>query len=349
MSRVADFRSDTVTRPTARMIEAMAAAHVGDDVLGDDPTVMRLEATFAALFGKEAAIFLPSGTMGNQCAVAAHIVPGEEVIVEANSHIFKYEGGALARIAGAHVNMIQGERGMFPLPDLARAFRAPSVHFPRTGLVCVEQTHLMSGGCIVPMEYLEEVKDMAAHHGVPVHMDGARLLNAVVESGIPATDFAAACDSCWIDLSKGLGCPVGAVLAGSADFIAQAWTWKQRLGGAMRQAGILAAAGLYALDHHVARLAEDHANARRLSELLAGATGLRQDDAEVATNMVFFDISALGVPASRFAELLAARGVEIVPVGPSRLRAVTHLDVGVAEIEVAAAAIRSLAAELAGG
>ncbi len=341
--------SDTQTRPTAAMREAMARAEVGDEQRGLDPAVTALCHRVAHLLGKEEAVFLPSGAMCNIIATLVHCRPGDEIVADAGAHIVSFEAAGAAALAGAAVRTIQGDRGIFTADDLAAALRPANRYSPRSRMVVIEQTANMAGGTIWPLPVVEGVAALARQHGLAVHMDGARLLNAVVESGIPATDFAAACDSCWIDLSKGLGCPVGAVLAGSADFIAQAWTWKQRLGGAMRQAGILAAAGLYALDHHVARLAEDHANARRLSELLAGATGLRQDDAEVATNMVFFDISALGVPASRFAELLAARGVEIVPVGPSRLRAVTHLDVGVAEIEVAAAAIRSLAAELAGG
>ena len=342
MSRVADFRSDTVTRPTARMIEAMAAAHVGDDVLGDDPTVMRLEATFAALFGKEAAIFLPSGTMGNQCAVAAHIVPGEEVIVEANSHIFKYEGGALARIAGAHVNMIQGERGMFPLPDLARAFRAPSVHFPRTGLVCVEQTHLMSGGCIVPMEYLEEVKDMAAHHGVPVHMDGARLWNAQAETGVSFEEYGRICDSVSVSLCKGLSCPVGSMLIGDGAYIERARHVRKWMGGGMRQAGYLAACGLVALKETLPLISEDNARCRGLSVAALGLDGLKMAQDTVDTNVLFLEVTAPKLDAPMLESELAERGVLALALGPRLLRFVTHRGITHADVDHAVNALQSI-------
>ena len=342
MSRVADFRSDTVTRPTARMIEAMASAQVGDDVLGDDPTVIRLEATFAAMFGKEAAIFLPSGTMGNQCAVAAHIVPGEEVIVEANAHIFKYEGGALSRVAGAHNYMIQGERGMYPLPDLVRAFRAPSVHFPRTGLVCVEQTHLMSGGCIVPMEYLQEVKDMAAHHGVPVHMDGARLWNAQAETGVGFEEYGSVCDSVSVSLCKGLSCPVGSILIGDGAFIERARRVRKWLGGGMRQAGYLAACGLVALEETLPLISEDNARCRRLSVAALGLDGLNMAQETVDTNVLFLEVTDPRLDAPMLESELAERGVMALALGPRLLRFVTHRGITDPDVDHAVHALQSI-------
>lgn len=342
MSRVADFRSDTVTRPTARMIEAMASAQVGDDVLGDDPTVMRLEATFAAMFGKEAALFLPSGTMGNQCAVAAHIIPGEEVIVEANAHIFKYEGGSLARIAGAHVHMIQGERGMFPLPDLVRAFRPPSVHFPRTGLVCVEQTHLMSGGCIVPMEYLQEIKDMSAHHGVPVHMDGARLWNAQAETGVGFEEYGAVCDSLSVSLCKGLSCPVGSMLVGDGAYIERARRVRKWMGGGMRQAGYLAACGLVALEETLPLISEDNARCRRLSVAALGLDGLNMAQETVDTNVLFLEVTDSRLDAPMLESELAERGVLALALGPRLLRFVTHRGIIDADVEHAVRALQSI-------
>lgn len=338
--------SDTQTRPTPAMRAAMAHAEVGDEQRGLDPAVNALCRRVAGLLGKEAALFLPSGAMCNLVAILVHCRPGDEIIAEAGSHIVNFEAGGAAALAGAMVRPIQGDRGIFVAADLAKAIRAQSRYAPRSRLVAVEQTANLAGGTIWPLPVLEEVAGLARAHGLATHMDGARLLNAVVESGLSAADQAAMFDSCWIDLSKGLGCPVGAVLAGSADFIQEAWQWKQRLGGAMRQAGILAAAGLHALEHHVDRLAQDHANARRLSDLLAGVPGLHQDDARVETNMVFFDVSALGVDAAGFVARLAERGVEMVAMGPTRVRAVTHLDVGEAEIDQAAEIVARLAKEI---
>jgi len=338
--------SDTQTRPTPAMREAMARAEVGDEQRGLDPAVTALCRRVAALLGKEAAVFLPSGGMCNLVSILVHCQAGDEIIAEAGAHIVNFEAGGAAALAGAMVRPVPGDRGIFTATDLAAAIRPESRYAPRSRLVAVEQTANLAGGTIWPLPVLEEVAGLARRHGLATHMDGARLLNAAVESGISAADHAAMFDSCWIDLSKGLGCPVGAVLAGSEAFIQAAWRWKQRLGGAMRQAGILAAAGLYALDHHVERLAEDHANARHLSDLLAAVPGLHQDDAPVETNMVFFDVSALGVDAETFVGRLAALGVEMVAMGPSRVRAVTHLDVNRADIETAAGLVARLAEDL---
>lgn len=342
MSRIADFRSDTVTRPTARMIEAMASAEVGDDVLGDDPTVLRLEESMAAMFGKEAAIFLPSGTMGNQCAVAAHIVPGEEVIVESSAHIFKYEGGSLARIGGAHVHLIQGERGLYPFPDLHRAFRPPSVHFPRTGLVCVEQTHLMSGGSILPMEYLQEVHEMAAHHGVPVHMDGARLWNAQAETGVDFSAYGAVCDSVSVSLCKGLSCPVGSILIGDGGYIERARRVRKWMGGGMRQAGYLAACGLVALEETLPLISEDNARCRRLSVAALGLDGLKMAQETVDTNILFLEVTEPRLDAPMLESELEERGVMALALGPRLLRFVTHRGITDADVEHAVRALQAI-------
>jgi threonine aldolase len=345
MNKAADFRSDTVTRPTARMLEAMAQAKVGDDVLGDDPTVAELEQRFAALFGKEAGLFLPSGTMANQCAAATHIVPGEEVIVEANAHIFGYEGGGLARVAGAHVNLVVGERGMFPLPELARAFRQPSIHAPRTGLVCVEQTHLFSGGSILPIEYLHEVYGMAAHNGVPVHMDGARLFNAQAETGLDFKVYGAVCDSVSVSLCKGLSCPVGSVLIGDGAFIERSRHVRKWLGGGMRQAGFLAACGLVALDETLSLISEDNARCRRLSVAALGLDGIKLAQETVDTNILFFEVTDPRLDAPMVESELEEHGVLTLALGPRLLRFVTHRGIVDSDIERAVGALQTILSE----
>jgi len=337
---VADFRSDTVTKPTARMLDAMQSAHVGDDVLGDDPTVQQLERKLCELFGKEAAIFLPSGTMANQCAVAAHIVPGEEVIVEANAHIYQYEGGGLSRIAGAHVRTIQGDGGMFSFGHLARSFRPPSVHMPRTGLVCTEQTHLMAGGAILPLEYLEEVHGMAAHHGVPVHMDGARLFQAQIETGIDMAVYGATCDSLMISLSKGLSCPVGSVLLGDGAFIERAKHVRKWMGGGMRQAGYLAACGLVALDETWDVLGEDNARCRRMVGLLLGLDGVKLAQPTVDTNILFLEVTHPELDAPMIEAALADEGVFAIAMGDRLLRFVTHRHITDADADHAIGALQ---------
>jgi len=344
MSHIADFRSDTVTKPTARMLDAMSNATVGDDVLGDDPTVQLLERTMADLFGKQAAIFLPSGTMANQCGVAAHTVPGEEAIVEANAHIFSFEGGGLARVAGVHVNTIQGERGMFPFPDLSRAFRPPSVHFPRTGIVCVEQTHLLSGGSILPVEYLEEVKGMAAHHGVPVHMDGARLWNAQAETGIDFARYGGLCDSLSVSLCKGLSCPVGSMLLGDGAYIERAKHVRKWLGGGMRQAGFLAACGLVALEETLPLLSEDNARARRLSIAALGLDGLNMAQETVDTNILFLEVTHPDLDAPMVESALTEHNVLALALGPRLLRFVTHRGISDADVEHAVRALQEILA-----
>jgi threonine aldolase len=329
--------SDTQTRPTAAMRAAIAAAEVGDEQRGEDPTVNALQERVAALLGQEAALFLPSGTMCNAIAFQLHLRPGDELLLHASAHPVGFEAGGPAALAGAMIRTLPGDGGIFEA-DAVRAAIRPIAdrHAPRTRCVSVEQTTNLGGGHVWPLEQCVSVLAAAAEHGLRTHLDGARLLNAVVASGIPAADWARGFDTAWIDFSKGLGAPVGAALAGSTELIEEAFRLKHRLGGAMRQAGIIAAAGLYALDHHVDRLAEDHARARRLAEGLAALPGVHLDAGGVETNIVVFDVP----DAPAFSAALARRGVRVGAIGPRRLRAVTHLDVDDDGIERALAAAR---------
>ncbi len=337
MPRVNLF-SDTQTRPTDAMRRAMAAAEVGDEQRFEDPTVIALCERVAELLGCEAAVFLPSGTMCNVIALRLHIRPGgDAVLLHPDSHPVRFEGGGPAALAGAMVVPVPGARGMFGADALEAALSAPGDRYaPRSRLVCVEQTTNVAGGRVWPREQLRAVVALARARSLRLHLDGARLMNAVVASGIPAADWAAGFDSAWIDFTKGLGAPVGACLAGSASFVEEAWRHKQMLGGAMRQAGIVAAGALHALDFHVDRLAEDHANARRLADGLAEVPGVALDPASVETNIVVFEVD----DAPRLCARLAAQGVVMGAFGPRTVRAVTHLDVGVDEIDVAIGAVR---------
>lgn len=336
-----DLASDVKTRPTAAMRQAMAMAEVGDEQAFEDPTVNALCERVAALLGKEAALFAPSGAMCNQLAIATWCRPGDEVLCERTAHIAVYEAGGPAANAGVMMHAIHGQRGQFTADELHASFRAKWRHCPQPSLVCVEQTANLGGGSVWPLDQLNGVAELAHARGLRTHMDGARLLNACAATGIAARDYAGHFDSVWIDFSKGLGAPIGACLAGSREFIERAWVIKQRLGGAMRQAGIIAAGALYALDHHVDRLGEDHANARRLAQGLAPLRGVILDAAHIETNIVFFelDIVALGFNAHEFSRRLAAHGVRIGPFDDRTLRAVTHLDVSSADIDITLAAV----------
>jgi threonine aldolase len=336
-----DLISDTGTRPTPAMREAMASAPVGDESLWEDPSVTALCERVAALTGKERAIFLPSGTMCNLIAILVHCKPGDEILTAVDSHIVNNEGAGAAAYAGSFVREVPSERGMFT-PDAMRAAIQPKGYArgPKTRLVSFEQTHNAGGGSVWPLEKLQAVSEAARAEGLKVHMDGARLPNAAIASGVSMQAFSDTVDSVWIDFSKGLGCPVGAVLAGDRAFIEEAWLCKMRLGGAMRQAGIVAAAGLYALDHHVERLAEDHANARLLAAALDEMPGIKVLLKPVETNLVFFDVSGTGMTAREFADRGIAKGVRIGVDGPTSLRAVTHLDAGRAAVQEAIEIIR---------
>ena len=339
--------SDTQTLPTPAMREAMARAPVGDEQRMEDPSVNRLCEMVADRLGKEAAVFLPSGTMCNEIAIRVHCSAGDEVIADRTAHIVHFEGGAPAALSGVMIAPLDGERGVYTAEQARAAVRDPANRYaPRTRLLAVEQTANLGGGTVWPVEALRAVVEVAREHGLGTHMDGARMLNAAVAAAVASRDIAGGFDTAWIDLSKGLGCPVGAVLATSRDRIDDVWRWKQRLGGAMRQAGILAAAGIHALDHHVDRLADDHRLARRFAEGVAGIRSLGIDLESVETNIVYFRVEEeSGRSAKEIVAALAERGATIGALGPRLLRAVTHLDVDVAGVDTALEALREVMAE----
>ncbi len=342
-----DLRSDTVTRPTAAMRRAMAEAEVGDDVFGDDPTVIALEQRVAVLAGKEAALFVPSGTMGNQLAVNVLTRPADEVLLEAESHLYFYEAGGLGANSGCLANPIRGEHGLLPLEALTAALRDDDDHIARVTLVCAENTHNRAGGAVVPLERLRALADLARSRNLRVHLDGARLWNASAATGVPIADWAACADTVMMCFSKGLGAPVGSILTGSTEHMRSARRTRKRWGGGMRQVGILAAACLHALDHHVARLADDHARAKRLADALALIHGVRVLPAE--TNIVYLDLEPPIPDARSVAAALAERGVRLSVYGPRRLRAITHLDVDDAGVERAIEVCREVLATAAVG
>lgn len=335
---VINLLSDTQSKPTDAMRRAIAAAEVGDEQRGDDPTVCALQERAAALLGHEAALFLPSGTMCNAIAFRLHIRPGgDEVLLDRTAHARRFEAGGPAAISGAMIHPLDGENGMFTPEMLAASLHpAGDRHAPRSRLVSVEQTTNLGGGRVWPLERVRGVLDVARANGLRAHLDGARLMNAVVASGVDAATWAGGFDTAWLDFTKGLGAPVGACLAASRDLIAEAWRYKQMWGGAMRQAGIIAAAGLYALDRHVDRLADDHARARRLAEGLAGLPDVGVDPAAVETNIVMASVADPAVFCAR----LKAEGVLANPADAGRVRFVTYLDIDDAAIDAALAAAR---------
>jgi threonine aldolase len=331
--------SDTQTRPTPAMREAMARAEVGDEQIGDDPTVNLLCERVADLLGKEAAVFMPSGTMCNVAATLVHCRPGDEILAHETAHIIAREGGAHAALGGFQITPLEGDDGQFTPDTLRRALHPRTRYQPPQVLVSVEQTANIGGGTIWKKKALDEVVSIAKSAGMATHMDGARLLNATVATGIPARDMAAGWDSAWIDFSKGLGAPIGGAIAGSRAFIDEIWRWKQRLGGAMRQAGICAAACVHALDHHVERLADDHANARALARGLSQIPGIEVQEPE--TNLVFFRPDGAGVPGDRMVAALNKRGV-LLAMMDGRIRACTHLDVTAPMIEETVGHVREI-------
>lgn len=354
-STIIDLRSDTVTQPTAAMRAAMLSAPLGDDVFGDDPTVNALQSRIAAMLGKEDALFLPTGTQSNLTALMSHCQRGDEFIVGQGAHTYRYEGGGGAVLGSIQPQPITNQSdGTLALADIEGAIKPDDAHFARTRLLCLENTF---GGQVLSMDYLREATALARRHGLATHLDGARLFNAAVamaadggdakghardtsEPRAVAREMADLFDTVSVCFSKGLGAPVGAALAGSKDYIAEAWRVKQRLGGAMRQAGIIAAGALHALEHHVDRLAEDHANARRLAAGLAGIEGIVIDPATVETNLVYFSLAPrAALDGSRFCDALRAQGVRMGALGPNLVRAVTHLDVDGADIDAAIAAV----------
>jgi threonine aldolase len=320
-----DLRSDTVTRPTPGMREAMFRAEVGDDVLDGDPTTRMLEDRVAEILGKERALFFPSGIQANQTALAVHGRPGSEVILEAGAHIFNYEEGAGAALSGLQLRPVAAQEGLLSAELVREAIRPRSPYVHPTCLVALENTHNSAGGKILPLETFGEIRDVAEAAGVPIHLDGARLWHACAETGISPSRYGALADTVMVSLSKGLGAPVGSLLAGSAEAMERAWRIRRRLGGGMRQSGILAAAGLYALEFHMDRLAEDHGRARELARGAESVEGLGVPMPD--TNIVMVDILADGVSPGKMLDRLSRAGVLMVQFGPRRLRAVTHLDV----------------------
>ena len=339
-----ELSSDTRTKPTQAMRQAIANAVVGDEQAGEDPTINALNERVAALLGKEASVFLPSGTMCNQIAMALHCRPGDELIAHRDAHVIVWEAGGAGHLAGAQTFGIDQPDGILTVEQVAAAIRPINRGMPRSKLLVIEQTSNSGGGRVWPLERVQAVATLAHAHGLAVHMDGARLMNAVVKSGVSPAQFAAPCDSVWIDYSKGLGAPIGASLAGSKEFVQDAWRLKQRFGGAMRQAGIIAAAALYALDHHVDRLAEDHANAQVLATGLAEVPGIAIDPTTVETNLVFFTVTKQGWTAERLATQCRSNGVAFGYFGPARCRMVTHHDVTTADCRRAAEVVREVLA-----
>jgi len=341
--RTLDFRSDTVTVPTSGMRAAMAEAEVGDDVFGEDPSVNRLQERVAELLGKEAALYLPSGTMSNLVGTRTHCSHGDEMICEANCHILFYEQAGYAQINGMAARTVVGEHGVLRPEQLVDLIRPGNSHFPRTRLVLLENTHNRGGGRIQPYETVEAICRWAHENGLRTHLDGARLLNAVVATGIEAPRWTQHFDTVSICFSKGLGAPVGSALAGSRELIDQAHRHRKVLGGGMRQSGIIAAAALYALENNVERLAEDHANARRLAEGIRQIDRLQLDPEVVDTNILFFNVDASLGTAAEFASRLAKQGLMMLPTAPTKIRAVTHLNVNSHDVDQALEIIGAVA------
>jgi threonine aldolase len=329
--KVLDFRSDTVTKPTPAMRTAMANAEVGDDVFDEDPSVHALQRKIAERLGKAAAVFVPSGSMSNQIGVRIHCRPGDELICEAGCHIYNYEQGAYAQLSGVATRTVEGQNGVLRLEQLTGLIRGSDEHLVRTRLVCLENTHNRGAGRIQPYEIVESICNWAHSNNLMTHLDGARLFNAVVATGIAADRWAKHFDTVSVCFSKGLGAPVGSALAGPKDLMKEARRHRKLFGGGMRQAGILAAAALYALDHHVDRLAEDHANAARLAKAVRGIPALEVVGDTVDTNIVIFRVDAPLGTAAEFCTRLKERGLLMLAIGAQQVRAVTHLDVNEAD------------------
>lgn len=322
-----DLRSDTVTRPTPAMMKAMMSAPLGDDVLGDDPTVIKLQNETARLLGKPDGLFVPSGTMGNQIAIMTHTRPGDEVILDYQSHIFRYEVAGAAVMSGVQFNALSGPGGVMTVKQIQEAIRPEDIHQPATTLVCLENTHNRAGGTIYPIEEIDRIYRICRKNKIRMHLDGARLWNASVASGISLKDYAKYFDSVMVCFSKGMGCPVGSVLAGEKKFIAKAARYRKMMGGGMRQAGLLAGAGLYALKHNIKRMADDHRRAKMLGQMISQISKIKIDLMSVQTNIIVFDIKRTGMTPEQAMVKLAQKGLWVVPFGATKLRAVTHLDV----------------------
>ncbi len=344
MKDLIDLRSDTVTKPSPDMRKAMAEAEVGDDVYGEDPTVKALQEKVAHLLGKEAALFVPSGTMANQLAIKTHTQPGDEVIIEASSHPYSFEGGAGAALSGIQFQCLKGSRGILDASQIEEGIRPPDHHFAVTRLICLENSHNRGGGSVYPLEKMADIHRLAKSRGLSVHLDGARLWNASVATGIKTQEYARWADSVSVCLSKGLGAPIGSLVAGSKEFIDRVHRFRKMFGGGMRQVGIIAAAGIYALDHNLDRLREDHQNAKRLAVGLKEFKGVSIDPKHVETNIVIFDVANTGMTATQVSEAMKNEGVLIHAFGKTQVRLVTHLDINAEEIEKALKAFKKVLA-----
>ena len=339
-NKIVDLRSDTITRPTPAMRQAMAEAEVGDDVFGDDPTVNALEQNTAELLGKEAAVFVPSGTMANELAIRCHTQPGDEILLDANAHIYWYEAGAPAALSGVSCRVLPGVQGIFTADQVRAELHPLDVHFTPTRLLALENTHNRGGGSIWPVQQLKEVCGVAREAGVSTHLDGARLWNATAATGIAEAEYAKEFDSVSVCFSKGLGAPVGSALIGTTDFIERARHFRKQFGGGMRQAGIIAAGALYALTHHRERMVDDHANAKRLAMGLIDIPGIRVISEDVESNMVYFDVE--NQTAAELVTHLNKKNVLVLDTGLNTIRAVTNLEVEANDIDRAIDGIRKV-------
>lgn len=340
--RIADFRSDTLTKPTAEMRQVMLTADVGDDVFGEDPTINKLQKTMAELTGKEAALFVTSGTQGNQVCINAHTRPGQEIIVDRQSHIFNYECGGPALLAGVQLYPIDGQNGVITSKQVDFAVRHDDVHYPQTALVCLENTNNRCGGTIFPLDEIKRISEFARSKGLKMHLDGARLWNASVATGISIREYASYFDSVMLSFSKGIGAPVGSVVVGDRNFIERAYYYRKVYGGGWRQAGILAAGCLYALENHFERLAEDHRRARTFAEEISRIPAVKIDLNTVETNIVIFDVDLPDFHAEKFLKRLEENNVLMLEIDPNRIRAVTHLDLTDEDVEYAVEVIKKV-------
>jgi threonine aldolase len=336
-----DLISDTVTQPSAHMRAAMMAAPVGDDVFGEDPTINKLQQMVAELTGKEAALFVTSGTQGNQVCINAHTSPGNEIICDYSSHIFNYESGAAAMLSGVQVHPLNGRNGHPTVEQIRGALRPADDHYPQTGLICLENTANKAGGTIFPIDEIKRISEFARAQKLPLHLDGARLWNASVATGISIREYVSHFDSVSLCFSKGLGAPVGSVVAGSAEFIKKAHYYRKAYGGGTRQGGILAAACVYALENNIDRLADDHRRARRIGETLAQLPGIELDLATVQTNIVIVDIAGTGKSTEEILAALEQNGVRAIAMGPTRIRFTTHLNISDADVDTTIEILKS--------
>lgn len=340
--KIIDLRSDTVTRPTPAMMKAMMAAPLGDDVLGDDPTVIKLQNQTARLLGKPAGLFVPSGTMGNQLAIMTHTRPGDEVILDYQSHIFRYEVAGAAVMSGVQFNALTGPGGVMTAKQIQDAIRPEDIHQPKTTLVCLENTHNRAGGTVYPLDEIKKISAVCRKKKIKMHLDGARLWNVSVATGIAFREYAKYFDSVMVCFSKGMGCPVGSVLVGEKKFIAVAARHRKMMGGGMRQSGILAGAGLYALKHNIKRMGDDHRRAKMLGRMISQISKIKIDLTSVQTNIIVFDIKRTGMKSEQAMKKLALKGLWVIPFGATKLRAVTHLDVDDGDIARAGKILRAV-------